>query len=640
MVTLLVNNCQAFIICSATSRSLSRRRQTLRHITLFHYDFPNPNFNSTSLNAYGAGDEKTPYLRIKPEVLSGPSYMPKNPALSEPLDYQLSSSPEENTDGNLAAKERGPFPIMPSQTFFNLANSQFELLSNSVQFEDEGVDELRSKIKSIALYMPQENPKTGQLEFMPLLVYPSLPKSERIFIASDAQSGLPPTIPPTLTQLPGFSHASTLIPKYPFISGAGESGVAGTPEEVFCDLKEGSSTALSLPLRSGAQTIGILLCWGAKPPQRQFGPWDGQSMWSNDDKKQISRVGDTLALALEMDSERFRNKIQTENLRVAIADNLHQVKNPVQALRTFSKLLQRNLATDGGAGYADLGRLADGISIQSERVADLLRPFDSILNSMESASIDRDLHSYQRLLAPMEKTDLILALPKNVDLGKNNLQQTDSYLRSLSKKKELVDGLERPRRSDANSGSMSKARDKRVELQMSFVPDVLQPILSPSKTLCDDLGIKMEIIGDEEDSELPGVSVNPKILQEAVVNVLDNAIKYVTYGRDGVQGVANPSPHIRVTLAANDDSKPPGVSIFIEDNGPGIPTEDKNVVFKRGYRGEYTNTLTKGSGIGLDISRELTALMGGSLELLEHHKSKEYLEGTVMRFTLYRKPNI
>ena len=96
----------------------------------------------------------------------------------------------------------------------------------------------------------------------------------------------------------------------------------------------------------------------------------------------------------------------------------------------------------------------------------------------------------------------------------------------------------------------------------------------------------------------------------------------------------------RVTLAANDDSKPPGVSIFIEDNGPGIPTEDKNVVFKRGYRGEYTNTLTKGSGIGLDISRELTALMGGSLDLLEHHKSKEYLEGTVMRFTLYRKPNI
>ena len=60
---------------------------------------------------------------------------------------------------------------------------------------------------------------------------------------------------------------------------------------------------------------------------------------------QISRVGETLALALCMDSERFRNRYRSHDIKVAMADQLHQVKNPVQALRTFSILLQRNLAT-------------------------------------------------------------------------------------------------------------------------------------------------------------------------------------------------------------------------------------------------------------------------------------------------------
>ena len=109
---------------------------------------------------------------------------------------------------------------------------------------------------------------------MPSLVFPSLPKSEQIFIASYAQSGIAPTIPPALSQLPGFSHAASLLPAYPFTGADGGSGTVGTPEEVFCDINFGqtSSTALSLPLFSGPQTIGILLIWGTNAPDRMQGP--------------------------------------------------------------------------------------------------------------------------------------------------------------------------------------------------------------------------------------------------------------------------------------------------------------------------------------------------------------------------------
>ena len=62
----------------------------------------------------------------------------------------------------------------------------------------------------MALYLPQENVNTGQLEFTPAGLYPD-PTTERVFIASDAASGKAPTLPKILTKLPGFAHATTLF---------------------------------------------------------------------------------------------------------------------------------------------------------------------------------------------------------------------------------------------------------------------------------------------------------------------------------------------------------------------------------------------------------------------------------------------
>ena len=154
-----------------------------------------------------------------------------------------------------------PFPNMPSQTFITLVESQFELLSNCLVHSPGGSNGPASKIKSMALYLPQENQFTGQLEFIPGIIYPS-PKNERIFIANDAETGLPPTIPRTLTKLPGFAHAQTLLPAYPFASrtsGGGGDGVSasvGEVEEVMCDPSGCSSgSVLSVPLFHGSRTV-------------------------------------------------------------------------------------------------------------------------------------------------------------------------------------------------------------------------------------------------------------------------------------------------------------------------------------------------------------------------------------------------
>ena len=75
---------------------------------------------------------------------------------------------------DLKVVEKPPIPIMPSDLFQKMALSQLEVLANSLT-RPGTVSE--SKVESMALYLPQENVNTGQLEFTPVVLYPD-PKSE------------------------------------------------------------------------------------------------------------------------------------------------------------------------------------------------------------------------------------------------------------------------------------------------------------------------------------------------------------------------------------------------------------------------------------------------------------------------------
>jgi len=506
---------------------------------------------------------------------------------------------------------------------------------------------------------------------------------------------VPPTLPPTLTQLPGFAHAATLLPAYPFTTGAGsvsgnngssssngngngisnggKIGSVGVPEEVFCHLNLGKgisssssllspASTLSLPLFSGPHTIGILLIWGSEPEALQHIPKTiAGSMWTADDKEQIKRVGESLALALCMDSDRFQSKIRSEEIRVALADNLHQVKNPVQALRTFSKLLQRNLATDGLSGKAHMnlnvaiGHLADDLVVQSERVVDLLLPMDSIINAMEvddNGNGNGSVTSYQNLLAPMEHNEVDMNMNSKseddiVKSGDTGILLPASYRRRRTRSRSRSHSIsnedrEQPHAKRGGHQRLLTTKQKVSEdigLQMSFIPDVLQPVISASKVLAAERGVDIQFDGMAD--ELPGVLICPKLLQEAVSNVLDNAVKYVTLGNNGRHGVSNCKPTVRLRMSPNfesEESLPPGVTILIDDNGPGILENEKDLVFQRGYRGELTNQLSHGSGIGLNISRAMIERMGGSLELFG--SKSEDLGGAAMRFVLFRSPDL
>jgi two-component system sensor histidine kinase PhoQ len=88
-----------------------------------------------------------------------------------------------------------------------------------------------------------------------------------------------------------------------------------------------------------------------------------------------------------------------------------------------------------------------------------------------------------------------------------------------------------------------------------------------------------EFFGDEGD------------LLEIVGNLADNASKW-----------AARSIHIRASQAAGSRHSRRPLEIAIDDDGPGIPSEQWQAIFKRGYRGD---TAVEGHGIGLAIVKDL-----------------------------------
>lgn len=106
----------------------------------------------------------------------------------------------------------------------------------------------------------------------------------------------------------------------------------------------------------------------------------------------------------------------------------------------------------------------------------------------------------------------------------------------------------------------------------------------------------MEISFETSPQQLD-VSGNPIFAGEMIANLLDNAIRY---GRSG--------GHIVVRIP--DDS---GV-LEIEDDGPGVPPEERERVFERFYRLPQ-NTDREGSGLGLSIVQALGRRMGAIIRL-------------------------
>jgi signal transduction histidine kinase len=119
--------------------------------------------------------------------------------------------------------------------------------------------------------------------------------------------------------------------------------------------------------------------------------------------------------------------------------------------------------------------------------------------------------------------------------------------------------------------------------------------------------------------DLPLFHGDEERLEQALANLLDNAIKYTSPG--GRVEVAVES--LKGDVAERDAvcTRPPDLelthrgwlAIRVKDNGPGIPREDLPHIFERFYRADKSRGGAKGSGLGLAIAKEVVEAHGGMI---------------------------
>jgi two-component system sensor histidine kinase KdpD len=100
-------------------------------------------------------------------------------------------------------------------------------------------------------------------------------------------------------------------------------------------------------------------------------------------------------------------------------------------------------------------------------------------------------------------------------------------------------------------------------------------------------------------ADLPLVRADPLLLEQAIVNLLDNAAKY-----------SPPGSAIQVHAHAAPDR----IFLTVTDEGSGISQEALPHIFEKFYRAKASDSRIAGTGLGLAVARGFVEAFGGKLE--------------------------
>jgi signal transduction histidine kinase len=139
----------------------------------------------------------------------------------------------------------------------------------------------------------------------------------------------------------------------------------------------------------------------------------------------------------------------------------------------------------------------------------------------------------------------------------------------------------------------------KLDIQTITPAAIVEPVLAKMSILAQNKGVKL--IKQIDSTLPPTLSGDPARLQQILVNLVSNAIKFTAQGTVQVHVFQPDADHWAIQVA---------------DTGMGIPPEAQAYVFEpfRQVDGSITRTQA-GSGLGLSIVKQLAELMGGQVTL-------------------------
>jgi two-component system sensor histidine kinase KdpD len=308
--------------------------------------------------------------------------------------------------------------------------------------------------------------------------------------------------------------------------------------------------------------------------------------WSEQHAEQAGRYTDTLnaapcwvlplggegthlgVAALRFEAEAGEPDPDKRSLALAMAQDIGQA-------------LERARLTDeleGARVQGETERLRN--ALLSSVSHDLRSPLASMIGSAGTLS------SYGDQLPKQERQELLDAI-----LGEG--QRLDRYIQNLLDMTRLGHGTLKLNRDWTDAAEIVAAAVTRLR---KLFPDLRVETALPPDTVL--------------------LFVHPALIEQALFNILENAARF-----------SPPDQPVRVLVRAHADKQQ--ITIDVIDRGPGIPEDERALIFDMFYSVSRGDRAPQGTGLGLAICRGMIGAHGGSVEALPGDGI-----GTTIRITL------
>jgi signal transduction histidine kinase len=278
--------------------------------------------------------------------------------------------------------------------------------------------------------------------------------------------------------------------------------------------------------------------------------------------------------------------------------------------------LRRRMIGVGAAGFVLAAVLSVGLA------RGLTRPLGDLVTAaraMGGGDLDRQI--------PIGRADEIGFLARTLEEARSRLAERDRTLRAMvagvaHEVRNPLGGIQIYTELLERDATLSGAQRERVEKilrEIHRLDEIVEEFLAyarpqaPVRVGFDPSGIVQETVdllsGLSREKRVPidlsappmpvTVRADPGQLRQVLVNLVRNAIEACATGG-------------RVRLAWS--AQGPTVSITVEDDGPGIPPEQRERVFE-----PFFTTKPEGAGLGLSIVRHLAEQNGGRVSLERAH---------------------
>jgi two-component system phosphate regulon sensor histidine kinase PhoR len=174
-------------------------------------------------------------------------------------------------------------------------------------------------------------------------------------------------------------------------------------------------------------------------------------------------------------------------------------------------------------------------------------------------------------------------------------EKAERFLQIIAKHSDRLNAIVEDLLSLSSLEEASQAR--KITFESAPIRPVLDSVVAMSTIKAEDKDIAVELDCDDQTH----AKINTVLLEQAVLNLVDNAIKY-----------SEPKSRVRIEVRKEDET----IAIAVRDSGSGIPREHQSRIFERFYVVDKSRSRKLGgTGLGLAIVKHIAEVHGGYVTL-------------------------